>query len=308
MKKSSSVSDLMALLKEGVEAMGDDKAFRKYLQVMSRFSTYSSHNVMLIYSQCPEATFVAGYQAWKTKFHRHVKKGEKAIRILAPRTIKKTDDQGETLVTTTFAPVRVFDISQTEGEPLPSLSPLPTLEGDVENYLSLIDALESVCPFRIVFQDLEEGVNGKAVYQDHSIHIQSGLSQKQTIKTLLHEIAHTMLHNPSQQITSPFVRQVLSDAALREMEAESVAFVVSSRFGLDVSDYSFAYVCRWKMKRDFPQESLKRIASTSSRLIAMLEGYFDARSRISSTGILCDPGSLPVSLQKSAALQPVLSV
>lgn len=275
MKPNVKTEELTEMIRAGVKSLTEGESYQKYLKTMAKFSTYSVRNVMLIFTQCPDASFVAGYQAWKTKFGRQVKKGEKAIRIFAPYQRTFTNEDGEMETKLSYRTVSVFDISQTTGKPMPTLPNIEKLEGQVEGYDDLLKALMLISPFEVEFMALSDETNGSTCYAESLIKIDDGMSQAQTIKTLIHEIAHSILHNREQIIEDPYTMEVLSDSSLREMEAESVAFVVSSKLGLDTSSYSFEYVCRWAQGRDFPEQMLQRISKTADKIISGLERYFE---------------------------------
>ncbi len=272
-KTNSTVSELLEQIQAGVKTLCQSDNYRNYLKVMSSFPSYSANNVMLIFSQCPSASFICGFRSWQKNFHRHVKKGEKAIRIIAPVISEISEEDGSVRKIIRYRRVNVFDISQTEGEPLPELEPLATLDGNVEEYSTLLDTLCDISPFSVDFRPLKKGVHGKTVYFGRKIEISDQLTQKQTIKTLLHEIAHSYLHDLKSEVCSEYLRRLGEEPGLRELEAESVAYVVSSSLGLDVADYSFSYVARWSRGEEFPKEALNRICNLSSRLIEQIKAH-----------------------------------
>ncbi len=292
--RKSRVQETLQILQEGLREIRDSSSFKEYLRTMSRFPEYSMKNSMLIFRQCPQATFVAGYKTWEKEFSRHVRKGEKGIRILAPSLVRlETEDeekpdrrentakssrgprvQGRRLVG--YRTIYVFDISQTEGKPLPTFG-VEQLRENVEEYETLFEALCALTTFRVVLTDLEEGTNGLTRYTSSTILLDRSLPQLQTIKTLLHEIAHSRLHNPLMAREEDMER--LQDSAMKETEAESVAFVVASYFGLDTSAYSFPYLVLWAGKQEnVLEKSLERISQTASALIEGLEVQLRKRS------------------------------
>ena len=202
--------------------------------------------------QKPEATYVAGYNSWKNNFHRNVKKGEKGIRILAPAPIKKmvetqkTDNNGKSFIEQEevtipiFKPVTVFDVSQTEGEPIPEIMQ-GELESKVINYEEIKKALISVSTVPIIEKAIDGEAKGYFSPQDHEIVIRSGMSEAQTIKTMLHEMAHSILHDKSKDIP----KEERKDRNTKEVEAESVAFTVCKHLGINTDDYSFGYIATW---------------------------------------------------------------
>lgn len=264
----------MQMLQEGVRSIQDSRNYRSYLKTMASFPSYSPSNTLLIYSQCPEATLVAGYQTWKNRYGRFVRKGEKAIRIFAPYTYrtKERDDQ-DALVSGTkigFRAISVFDISQTEGKELPEIISERSLEKSVEAYDQIFEIMRKELEFEIRFERLEEGVKGCCRYWENTIRIQKDMPQLQTVKTLFHEGAHSVLHNPYGEISDEFAEFVLENPNIREMEAESVAYVVCAWLNLDCSEYSFPYVACWKKEDKFFEKSLRRIQRTAEKFISAL--------------------------------------
>lgn len=248
-------------LEEGVKALFTSERYTEYLKTMSKFYNYSFNNTVLIALQRPEATLVAGYFAWQKNFHRQVKKGEKGIQIIAPSQRKEKelvekfdpetnepilgpDGQPETEVVehvvSDFRVVRVFDISQTYGEPLPELA-IPDLTGQVQNFPLFLQAVKELSPVPIRFGETEGEAKGYYSNEKKEIVVKEEMSESQTIKTLIHEIAHAKLHD----------REVLEqtgeekDQRTKEIEAESIAYTVCQYFGLDTSDYSFPYIAGW---------------------------------------------------------------
>lgn len=248
-------------LEEGVKALFTSERYTEYLKTMSKFYNYSFNNTVLIALQRPEATLVAGYSAWQKNFHRQVKKGEKGIQIIAPSQRKEKelvekfdpetnepilgpDGQPETEVVehvvSDFRVVRVFDISQTYGVPLPELA-IPDLTGQVQNFPLFLQAVKDLSPVPIRFGETEGEAKGYYSNKKKEIVVKEDMSESQTIKTLIHEIAHAKLHD----------REVLEqtgeekDQRTKEIEAESIAYTVCQYFGLDTSDYSFPYIAGW---------------------------------------------------------------
>ena len=274
------VQQALERLNQGIKDFFTSDNYREYLACVSKLHKYSIRNTVLIAAQCPHATYVAGYRDWEKKFNRHVKKGEKGHMILAPykRTYEKEvpgefDLNGEPLtkqeVYVTYRPVYVFDISQTEGEPFPDL--IKRLDFSVDGYERVKNALIQISECPIIFEPFDENssTNGYFHPLKNEIHIREGMSEAQTIKTMIHEMAHSILHRDS---LSPKPRNE------KEVEAESVAFIVSSFLGdgengLDVSDYSFGYVASWAEGRDLMEltECLDNIKMASDQLIGKLD-------------------------------------
>ena len=237
-------------LEQGVKDIFPSEKYIEYLNFMSKFTNYSFNNIILILMQKPDASLVAGYKAWQNKFNRQVKKGEHGITILAPCPHKKeieTED-GETreIIWTSFRAVKVFDVSQTDGEELPA-GCVETLTGEVENYTELIKKLESVSPVPVTYENIDGGANGYFSNTEKRIVIQEGMSEAQTVKTLVHEISHAILHDRENG------EEKEADRNTREVQAESVAYTVCSMLGLDTSDYSFGYVAGWSTGKEIKE-------------------------------------------------------
>ena len=276
-------------LETGIQQLFDSDRYKAYLTTMAKFHNYSFNNTLLIAMQGGQ--LVAGFNKWKDTFHRTVKKGEKGIKILAPAPYKvkqkmeKLDEQGKpildkdgkplteekTVQIPAFKVVSVFDVSQTEGEPLPSIA-VNELSGSVQDYQDFFRALEQASPMPIGFEDIEGGAHGYFHLLDNRIAIQEGMSQLQTIKTAIHEIAHDKLHaidpNDPEQTNRP-------DSRTREVQAESVAYAVCQYYGLDTSEYSFGYVAGWSSGRELAElkASLEIIRSAAHELISALDEH-----------------------------------
>ena len=242
---------------------------------MSKFHHYSFGNTMLIFIQCPNATHVAGYHDWRRNFGRQVKRGERGITILAPCPYRRQEEVEEAASDGSsstsiqwvqrmgFRTVTVFDVSQTEGKPLPELA--KKLTGDAAQYESMVAALRGISPYPISIESFPGGAYGCCDFVEQRILVQPDMSQTQTIKTMIHEVSHAKLHAPEKTEELPQHKQRF----VREMEAESVAYVVCRHFGIDTSDYSFGYVAGWSRGRDLSQlrESLDLIRNTAAELI-----------------------------------------
>lgn len=263
-KRANKVDEITAKLEQGVKDVFTSEKYIEYLTVMSRFHNYSARNCLLIAIQCPEASHVAGFKAWE-KFNRHVKKGEKAIRILAPVPCKvtKTDDDGNEKEVTfmKFRPTCVFDVSQTEGEDLPTLC--DRLTGDVTGFEDLFDKLQQIAPVPVRFDSITCGAAGYFSHADHEIVINEGMSETQTIKTAVHEIAHAILHDKDTG------EEKDADRNTKEVQAESVAYTVCQYLGIDTTSYSFEYVAGWSSDRDVKEllTSLDTIQKTARDII-----------------------------------------
>ncbi len=272
-------------LEAGVQAVFDSDRYKDYLRCMSKFHSYSVNNCLLIALQRPDASLVAGYRAWEKDHGRHVRKGEKGIKILAPCKYKveldERDENGEpkTEERDGFRVVTVFDLAQTEGRELPALG-VDELTGDVHDYPKIFRALTRISPVPIRFEDIQNGAKGYYNDAEKFIAIKSGMSEAQTIKTLLHEISHARYH--SREAKAPAVP---IDRNHRETEAESLAFCVGSALKIvDSSEYSFPYLASWASGRDTKElrDSLERIRSAADEMITEIEselGKMHDRSR-----------------------------
>jgi hypothetical protein len=253
--KDNSASSIAASLAESINALRSDEAYMHYLQLMARFHHYSSRNTLLIYHQMPEATYVAGYRTWQDTFDRHVRRGEKAIRIFAPMKKKNDEDLKG------FRCISVFDVSQTEGRPLPSLVE-EKIRGVIEDEEAFTAALIHSCPVPVVFRkDLT--VHGLYDPRAGQIQIRADMESRLAIRTLIHETAHAILHGSDRE----------KSRRRKEVEAESVAYTVSSHYGLDTSAYSFGYIAGW-MEGMSPADlsaSFHDIVRTSDTIIAALD-------------------------------------
>ena len=278
-------------LETGIQELFESERYKAYLTTMSKFHSYSFNNTLLIAMQGGQ--LVAGYNKWRDDFHRNVKKGEKAIKILAPapfkakKEVQKLDAQGRPVMgkdgkpvtevqeiqVPAFKIVSVFDVSQTEGEPLPSIG-VEELTGSVERYGEFFKALEQTSPVPIGFEDIPGGSHGYYHLTEKRIAIQEGMSELQTLKTAIHEIAHSNLHAIDPE--APAIEQAdRPDSRTREVQAESVAYAVCQHYGLDTSDYSFGYVAGWSSGKDLKElkASLETIRATAHELITTIDGH-----------------------------------
>lgn len=273
--KKEQMEEIEEKLKKGVENVFTSDNYIRYLDMLSNFPRYSYNNQMLIAIQTNyKATLVQSFNAWK-KLGRKIKKGEKGIQILAPvthkRTVKQkiTEDDGSEKVEEkevkwmSFRVVYTFDVSQTEGEELPSIMTKMELTDDVENYEKMLEKLVTISKVPILFEEITHS-NAKGYYhtQDKIIVIKDGMSQAQTIKTIIHEMAHSILHEDTDK-----------DKKTKEVEAESVAYIVCNHLGIDTSDYSFGYVAGWSSNRNHEEldKSLSLISKTAKDIISQIE-------------------------------------
>lgn len=287
------VQEITDKLEEGLKELFESEKYKTYLSTMSKFHNYSFNNTLLIAMQKPEATLVAGYKAWQKNFERHVNKGEKAIRILAPAPYKIKEErdkldpvtgemmfdengmpQKEQVEVTipAFRAVSVFDVSQTDGKPIPELEAQELLS-TVEGYEDFVQALMNVAPVPIGFEDIPGDSKGYFHTEEKRIAVQENMSESQTLKTMVHEVAHSMLHNKEIN-RDDLIEEPAKDRNTKEVEAESVAYTVCQHFGIDTSDYSFGYIVGWSSGKDMKElkSSLDTIRKTASELITGIEG------------------------------------
>ncbi len=280
--RNQKMEEVQNLLKTGVEKIQNSEEFKKYLTVMSKFHNYSLNNTLLIYLQNPNATAVAGFNKWKKDFHRTVKKGEKSIRILAPilknKELLESDEnnnqesKNENKIIVGYRPVPVFDISQTVGEELPQAPKPIDLEGSYPLYEQNKNILKKLTGYEVVEAPREDGADGSCNYETKIISIQKNLSEFQKMKTLLHECGHALLHGSliNNDNLDSFEVEVMNNRHIREVEAESVSFVVGQFLGFDSSEHSFNYIVNWSGKSEYLENSLKRIRNTANQIIDVL--------------------------------------
>lgn len=271
------VKELTDKLEQGINELFESDKYKDYLNTMSKFHNYSLNNVILISMQKPDAKLIAGYNAWKNIHHRQVKQGEKAIKIFAPApyTIKVLKDKidpdthkpvldnyGKSvqeeveIKKPAFKIVNVFDVSQTDGKEI--LSIVNELKKDVEDYEAFFSAIKSISPVPIIFDKISNGAKGYYSPAKQRIVVQEGMSELQSLKTLIHEIAHARLHSISEL-----------DRFTKEVQAESIAYVICQHYGLDTSEYSFGYIAGWSSNRELNElkESLNVIRLSASEMI-----------------------------------------
>ena len=293
------IKEITESIETGIREMFETERYQTYLSTMSRFHKYSVNNTMLIYMQRPDATLVAGFNKWRDQFGRHVKKGEKGIQIIAPTPVLKKiqetvldpdtltpvlDADGNemteerTVKIPLFKPVSVFDVSQTEGKPLPEL--VSTLSGDVEQYDAFVEALRRSSPVPITFEPMAAGMDGYFSTTQHRIAIREGMSQVQTISAMIHEIGHSKLHDyeriraEAMQTGTDTPKE--KDRNTEEVEAESISYAVCQYYGIETAENSFGYIATWSKGKELKElrSSLETISKTVSSLITDIDRNF----------------------------------
>ncbi|SFC56297.1 ArdC family protein [Butyrivibrio sp. YAB3001] len=300
-KTKFKIDEITEKLEKGIGDLFNSDKYKAYLNTMSKFHSYSVNNTILIAMQRPDATLVAGYDAWQEKFDRHVKKGAKGIKIIAPVKVKKQivvqgehsySDSGDKIPIykpgetqeeydkrmsqttkeveyTNFRVTTVFDVSDTEGKELPTLG-VNELMGSVDGYEKLKMALEETSKVPVDYGLVTSGAKGFFSPEMHKICVQSGMSEVQTVKTIIHEMAHALLHDKTddpEQMVNPKSKNT------KEVEAESIAYVVCQHFGIDTSDYSFGYIAGWSSDKDTKElkASMEIIRKSASKMICDCE-------------------------------------
>ena len=294
-KPTEKIKEITDRLEQGIAELFDSERYKDYLRVMSKFHNYSFRNTLLIAMQAPDASLVAGFNTWKNTHGRNVKRGEKGIKIFAPspykvkREVEKLDPQTrkpiigkdgkpvteeQEITVPAYKVVSVFDVSQTEGRELPDIA-VDELTGDVDRYNDFFAALEKTSPVPIGFENIEGKSHGYYHLEEKRIAIQEGMSELQTLKTAIHEIAHAKLHDidlnaPKEDLADR------PDRRTREVQAESVAYTVCQHYGLDTSDYSFGYVAGWSSGRELAElkASLETIRTAAAEIIDSIDGHF----------------------------------
>ena len=291
-KPAEKLKEITDRLEQGITELFESERYREYLRVMSKFHNYSINNTLLIAMQKPDASLVAGFSAWKNNFGRNVMKGQKGIKIIAPSPFKirqevekidphtqkpiigkdgKPVTEEKEIKIPAYKVVSVFDVSQTEGKELPDIA-VDELTGDVDRYKDFFAALEKTSPVPIAFENIEGGSHGYYHLEDKRIAINEGMSELQTLKTTIHEIAHAKLHDIDLNAPKD-EQQPRVDRRTREVEAESVAYTVCQHYGLDTSDYSFGYVAGWSSGRELSElkSSLETIRSAAAEIINSID-------------------------------------
>ena len=299
-KPAEKLKEITDRLEQGITELFESERYKEYLRVMSKFHNYSFNNTLLIAMQKPDASLVAGFSAWKNNFGRNVMKGQKGIKIIAPspykvkQEMKKIDPhtqqpiigkdgkpvtEEKEITIPAYKVVSVFDVSQTEGKELPDIA-VDELTGDVERYRDFFAALEKTSPVPIGFEQVPGSSHGYYHLEDKRIAIQEGMSELQTLKTAIHEIAHAKLHDIDLNAPEN-EQQPRATRRTREVEAESVAYTVCQHYGLDTSDYSFGYVAGWSSGRELSElkSSLETIRSAAAEIINSIDEHIAELSK-----------------------------
>ena len=294
------LQQITAGIEQGIKELFESEKYMRYLSVMSRFHRYSVNNTMLIYMQKPDATLVAGYNKWKNQFERHVKRGEHGITIIAPTPFKKKieeqkldpdtkapilDAEGKAVMEEReveipmFRPVKVFDVSQTDGKPLPELA--STLSGNVQNYEAFMEALRRSAPVPLSVEPMAANMDGYFSPDRQRIAIRAGMSEVQTVSAAVHEIAHSKLHNyakAQEEAARAGDKEPpkKKDRNTEEVEAESISYAVCQYYGIQTGENSFGYIANWSQGKELPElrASLETINKTAGELINDIDRHY----------------------------------
>ena len=288
------LKEITASIEDGIKELFQSESYAQYLQTMSRFHHYSVNNQVLIHMQKPDATLVAGFNKWKNQFGRNVIKGEHGIKIIAPTPFKKKieqekldpdtqlpmlDEDGKiiteekTIQIPMYKPVTVFDVSQTEGKPLPQLA--HDLSGNVANYDVFMEALRRSSPVPISIEVMRGGMDGYFDLEHQDIAIRKGMSEVQTVSAVIHEMAHALLHNRTKD-TEEKTPEI--SRSTEEVQAESISYAVCAYYGIATGENSFGYIASWSKDKTLPElrESLEVISKTADGLINDIDGHYAA--------------------------------
>ena len=307
-KRADELQQITDKLEKGVVDIFQSEKYKQFLDTMAKFPRYSVNNSILIMMQKPDAQLCQSYTGWK-QMGRYVKKGEKGISILAPAPYKiereqtKLDDNGKPVFDAdgepvkekvevtirAFKVVKTFDLSQTDGKEIPSIGP-SELTGSIEGYPKLLQALKEISPVPVSFELIDGNAKGFYHQQDKKIVVQDGMSEVQTIKTLLHEMAHQKMHDKDQV---PEAKNFTRNSV--ETEAESVAYVVCQHYGINTSDYSFSYVAGWSKNKETPElkASLDKIRQTAADFITQIDEKLELSQKIDKAKIVPEQAANP---------------
>lgn len=286
------LKDITASIEDGIKELFQSESYAQYLQTMSRFHHYSVNNQVLIHMQKPDATLVAGFNKWKNQFGRNVIKGEHGIKIIAPTPFKKKIEQEKldldtqlpmldadgkiiteekTIQIPMYKPVTVFDVSQTEGKPLPQLA--HELSGNVANYDVFMEALRRSSPVPISIEVMGGGMDGYFDLEHQDIAIRKGMSEVQTVSAVIHEMAHALLHNRTKDTEE---KTPELSRSTEEVQAESISYAVCAYYGIATGENSFGYIVSWSKDKTLPElrESLEVISKTADGLISDIDRHY----------------------------------
>ena len=286
------LKEITASIEDGIKELFQSESYAQYLQTMSRFHHYSINNQVLIHMQKPDATLVAGFNKWKNQFGRNVIKGEHGIKIIAPTPFKKKIEQEKldpdtqlpmldadgkiiteekTIQIPMYKPVTVFDVSQTEGKPLPQLA--HDLSGNVANYDVFMEALRRSSPVPISIEVMGGGMDGYFDLEHQDIAIRKGMSEVQTVSAVIHEMAHALLHNRTKDTEE---KTPELSRSTEEVQAESISYAVCAYYGIATGDNSFGYIASWSKDKTLPElrESLEVISKTADGLINDIDRHY----------------------------------
>ena len=288
-------------IEQGIKELFESEKYMQYLRVMSRFHRYSVNNITLIHLQKPHATHVAGFNKWRDQFGRHVKRGEKGIKIIAPTPYKKKieeikrdpdtkapvlDKNGNAVMEEKeisiprFKVVSVFDVSQTEGKPLPQLA--SDLTGNVQDYEIFMEALRRASPVPLEIRPIQDAMDGYFDPENQSITLRDDMSEVQTVCAAIHEITHSKLHNYERERLAAAAGEGAKeppkpkDRHTEEVEAESVSYAVCQYYGIETGENSFGYIANWSSGKELPElrASLETIQKTANGLITDIDRHF----------------------------------
>ena len=302
-KSKERLKEITDSIEHGIRELFQSDTYCRYLRTMSRFHHYSLNNTMLIYMQNPDATLVAGFNKWRDQFARSVRQGEKGIKIIAPTPVKRKiekkkldpdtkmplmDTDGKVIIEEVevkipmYKVVSVFDVSQTEGSPLPTL--VHSLTGSVGQYEFFLEALKRSSPVPIAFENMNPSTDGYFSEKDQRIAIRSGMGEAQTVCAAIHEITHAKLHNyvcPNAQDAETANTPKPKDRRTEEVEAESVSYAVCQYYGIETAENSFGYIASWSKGKELNElrASLETINETASCLISDIDHCFTALNK-----------------------------
>ena len=328
------LQQITAGIEQGIQELFESEKYMRYLSVMSRFHRYSVNNTMLIYMQKPDATLVAGYNKWKNQFERHVKRGEHGITIIAPTPFKKKieeqkldpdtkapmlDAEGKVIMEEReveipmFRPVKVFDVSQTDGKPLPELA--SSLSGSVQNYEIFMEALRRSAPVPLSVEPMAANMDGYFSPDQQRIAIREGMSEVQTVSAAVHEIAHSKLHNyakAQEEAARAGDKEPpkKKDRNTEEVEAESISYAVCQYYGIQTGENSFGYIANWSQGKELPElrASLETINKAAGELIADIDRHYKVICKERGIDLTAQPEKAAPQQEAAPELPPEVAV